>query len=329
MIYKMLNQPEPEIAAVDVMATRKIASKLGMEEFLRVKLGKVRDYVVATPLPRAAGCITSITQADGMIRIPNHVEGIAEGKPAVAHLLRPMSVIQNTIVAVGSHDNTLDVLADLIRAQNSRVTLSSSHVGSMGGLMAIKKGMCHLAGTHLLDENDGSYNISYLKQYLPDVKIKLIRLVDRDQGFMVRPGNPKHIKGIEDLTRKDIVFINRQRGSGTRILLDFKLKQAGISSGSISGYTNEEFTHMAVAAAVASGTADAGLGIFAAARALKLDFIPMITESYDLVIPVDFMDTDRIRLLLNVINSDEFKTRVKQLGGYHVENTGNLVWEND
>jgi putative molybdopterin biosynthesis protein len=284
--------------------------------------------VVATPLPRAAGCITSITQADGMIRIPNHVEGFPEGKPVAAHLLRPLSVIRNTIVAVGSHDNTLDVLADMVRAQNSRVTLSSSHVGSMGGLMAVKKGLCHVAGTHLLDEADGTYNISYLKQYLPDVKVKLIHLVNRDQGFMIKPGNPRKIKSIEDLARKDIVFINRQRGSGTRILLDFKLKQAGIAPDSIPGYANEEFTHMAVAAAVAGGSADTGLGIYAAARALKLDFIPMITESYDLVIPADFMDTDYIRLLLEIIHSDEFKTRVKQLGGYHVEKTGDLVWEN-
>jgi putative molybdopterin biosynthesis protein len=328
MLYAMINQPEPEIVSTDVMPTRKIASKLGMEEFLRVKLGKVRDYVVATPLPRAAGCLTSITHADGIIRIPNHVEGIPEGMPAVAHLLRPMSMIQNTIVAVGSHDNTLDVLADLLRSKNSRFTLSSSHVGSMGGLMAVKKGFCHMAGTHLLDETDGTYNIGYLKQYLPGVEIKLIHLVDRDQGFMVKPGNPKKIAGIEDLSRKDVIFINRQRGSGTRILLDFKLKQAGISSGAISGYNNEEFTHMAVAAAVASGSADAGLGIFAAARALKLDFIPMITESYDLVIPADFMDTDFIRTLLEIINSDQFKSLVKQLGGYHTEKTGDLVWEN-
>jgi putative molybdopterin biosynthesis protein len=328
MLYAMLNQPEPEASSVDVLPTRKIASRLGMEEFLRVKLGRVRDHVVATPLPRAAGCITSITQADGMIRIPNHVEGLPEGKPAIAHLLRPLSVIRNTIVAVGSHDNTLDVLADMVRAQNSRVTLSSSHVGSMGGLMAVKKGLCHVAGTHLLDEADGTYNISYLKQYLPDVKVKLIHLVNRDQGFMIQPGNPRKIKSIEDLARKDIVFINRQRGSGTRILLDFRLKQAGIAPDSIPGYANEEFTHMAVAAAVAGGSADTGLGIYAAARALKLDFIPMITESYDLVIPADFMDTEFIRLLLEIIHSDEFKIRVKQLGGYHVEKTGDLVWEN-
>jgi putative molybdopterin biosynthesis protein len=328
MLCRMLNQTEPETISAEVLPTRKIASRLGMEEFLRVKLGRVRDDVVATPLPRAAGCITSITQADGIIRIPNHVEGLAEGKPAVAHLLKPLNVINHTVVVVGSHDNTLDVLADMARGRHSRVTLSSSHVGSMGGLMAIKKGFCHMAGTHLLNETDGSYNISYIKQYLPGVGLKLIRLVDRDQGFMVQPGNPKKIRGLEDLTRDDIVFINRQRGSGTRILLDFKLKLAGITPDMISGYPNEEFTHMAVAAAVASGTADTGLGIYASARALKLDFIPMITESYDIVIPADFMDTDNIQLLLSIINSGEFKTRVQELGGYHTEKTGDLVWTN-
>ncbi len=328
LLFAMLNQPEPDTPAIEVMPTRKIASKLGMEEFLRVKLGKVRDHVVATPLPRAAGCITSITQADGIIRIPSHVEGISEGQAATAHLLRPLKVIQNTVVAVGSHDNTLDVLADLIRIKNCRITLSSSHVGSMGGLMAVKKGMCHMAGTHLLDEIDGSYNISYVKQYLPDVRVKLIHLVDRDQGLMVKPGNPKNIQEIQDLSRKDVVFINRQRGSGTRILLDFKLKQAGISPDAVMGYANEEFTHMAVAAAVASGSADAGLGIYAAARALKLDFIPMVTESYDLLIPEYFINSDLIQLVLDVITSDAFKFRVRDLGGYHVARTGALIWSN-
>nr|MDA8402957.1 molybdopterin biosynthesis protein [Desulfobacteraceae bacterium] len=232
----------------------------------------------------------------------------------------------NTIVAVGSHDNTMDVLADLIRARSSRISISSSHVGSMGGLMAIKKGLCHVAGTHLLDPDDGSYNISYLKKYLPGTPVHLVHLVQREQGLIIRPGNPKRIEGIEDLTRNDLTFINRQGGSGTRILLDFKLDKLGLSKADITGYENEEFTHMAVAVAVLSGAADAGLGIYAAAKALGLEFIPVVTESYDLVIPDAFYDTEKIRLLLSVIRSDAFMARVNELGGYHTSHTGEVIW---
>jgi putative molybdopterin biosynthesis protein len=326
LINRMLHQPDIPDHEIQVMPTKKIPSKLGLEEFLRVKLGNVGGQIVATPLPRGAGCITSFTEADGIIRIPNHIEGIAENKPTTATLLRPLSTINHTIVAVGSHDNTMDVLADLLRAKSSQVSLSSSHVGSMGGLMAIKKGLAHVAGTHLLNPDDGSYNISYIQKYLPDTSVKLVHLVQREQGLIIAKNNPKDIKGIEDLTRKDISFINRQSGSGTRILLDFKLSQMGLNPSDINGYLNEEFTHMAVAVAVLGRSADAGLGIYAAAKALSLDFIPVVTESYDLVIPADVFDTENITLLMEIIRSEEFKSRVNQLGGYHTQNTGEIIW---
>jgi putative molybdopterin biosynthesis protein len=326
LINRMLHQPDIPDHEIQVMPTKKIPSKLGLEEFLRVKLGNVGGQIVATPLPRGAGCITSFTEADGIIRIPNHIEGIAENKPTTATLLRPLSTINHTIVAVGSHDNTMDVLADLLRAKSSQVSLSSSHVGSMGGLMAIKKGLAHVAGTHLLNPDDGSYNISYIQKYLPDTSVKLVHLVQREQGLIIAKNNPKDIKGIEDLTRKDISFINRQSGSGTRILLDFKLSQMGLNPSDINGYLNEEFTHMAVAVAVLGRSADAGLGIYAAAKALSLDFIPVVTESYDLVIPADVFDTKNISLLMEIIKSEEFKSRVNQLGGYHTQNTGEIIW---
>ena len=191
--------------------------------------------------------------------------------------------------------------------------------------MAIKRGVCHLAGTHLLDTEDGSYNISYLEKYLPDTPVKLIHLVQRDQGLIVRPGNPKEIHGIEDLARKDVRFINRQKGSGTRILLDYKLGQLGIKADDINGYQNEEFTHMAVAVSVLSGSEDAGLGIYAAARALDLSFIPVVTEQYDLVIPLKYFETKPVQILLEIINSAAFKQRVEALGGYSTERTGEAI----
>lgn len=325
LISMMLGQPEKERPGVQVKPTRKIASRLGLEEFIRVKLGSVGNEIVATPLPRGAGCITTLTEADGIIRIPNNIEGINPHEPVTAELLRPLSSINNTIVVVGSHDNTLDILADQIRTGHGDLTLSSSHVGSMGGLMAIKKGVCHLAGSHLLDTEDGTYNISYLKKYLPDVGVKIVNLVFRDQGLIVPPGNPKSINGIEDLSRDDIIFINRQAGSGTRILFDYRLKQMGIDPSNVSGYENEEFTHMSVAVAVLSGAVDVALGIYAAAKALNLDFIPVVTEQYDLIIPEIFYESENIRILLETINSPEFKKRVQALGGYSTKKTGQII----
>ena len=325
LLHAWLSQPAPQRETVDVQPTKKIASKLGVEEFLRVKLGEVGGRIVATPLPRGAGTITSITEADGIIRIPNHVEGINDNEIVSAELLRSLPAIRKTIVIVGSHDNSLDVLADQLKAGHSELTLSSSHVGSMGGLMAIKRGVCHLAGTHLLDAADGSYNISYLKKYLPDTPVRLTHLVQRDQGLIVKKGNPKHIGGIEDLSRKDVSFINRQIGSGTRILLDYKLNQLNVKAAAINGYQNEEFTHMAVAVSVLSGAADTGLGIYAAAKALDLEFIPVVTEQYDLVIPSEFFETDAVQILLKIINSRDFKQRVEALGGYSTEKTGEIL----
>jgi putative molybdopterin biosynthesis protein len=325
LLNRMLGQPDPSLQTVEVEPTRKIASKLGVEEFLRVKLGQVGNRVVATPLPRGAGCITSITEADGIIRIPNHIEGLKDNETATAELLRPLSSVKHTIVIVGSHDNTLDVLADRIKVKHSHLTVSSSHVGSMGGLMAIKRGACHVAGSHLLDTEDGSYNVSYIKKYLPGLAVRLVHLVSRDQGLIVKRGNPKGIGGIEDLARNDISMINRQPGSGTRILLDYRLNQLGIDAADIIGYQHEEFTHMAVAVAVLSGTADTGLGIYAAARALDLDFIPVVTERYDLIIPTTHFESENIQLMLETIDSSEFKRRVNALGGYHTEKTGEII----
>jgi len=324
MMLKMLGQPERKRDTIAVEPTRKLTSKLGVEEFIRVKLGKVGDRIVATPLPRGAGSITSLTEADGIIRVPNHMEGLNEHAPVQAELLRPVTSLKHTIMVVGSHDNTLDILADQIKADCPDVTLSSSHVGSMGGLMALRKGVCHLAGAHLLDSTDGSYNTSYVKKYLPNIDTKLVTLVLRDQGLIVPRGNPKGIKGIEDLAQGDISIINRQLGSGTRILLDYRLQQLGIEIDTIRGYQNEEFTHMAVAVAVLSGAADVGLGIHAAAKALDLDFIPVITEQYDLVIPEIHFQTDLIQILLNTIATHDFKSRVQALGGYHTEKTGEI-----
>jgi putative molybdopterin biosynthesis protein len=327
LLLNMQKLPQKEAVTVPVSPSRKMASKLGQEEFVRVKIGSVDGKLMFSQLPRGSGSITTLTEADGIIRIPAHVEGVSENETVQAHLLRPLSAIENTIVIIGSHDNTLDLLADQIKMTQGDIGISSSHVGSMGGLMAIRKGACHMAGAHLLDIEDGSYNISYIQKYLPGEKVWVINLVMRDQGLIVPKGNPKRIKGIEDLKTKGLSFINRQPGSGTRILLDYKLKALQISPTEIKGYGNDEYTHMSVAVAVLSGRADAGLGIMAAARALDLDFIPVVTEEYDLVIPDRFYSTGKIQVLLDTIQSRDFKEKVTALGGYDTGNTGRIIYQ--
>ena len=327
LLIKMQGLDEKKRDEIIVEPARKIVSKLGQEEFLRVKIGAVNDRLIASQLPRGSGSITTLTEADGIIRIPAHSEGIGAGEKVTAELIRPLSAIRNTIVIIGSHDNCLDLLADEIqRGKRGSVSISSSHVGSMGGLMAIKKGACHMAGSHLLDPEDGSYNISYLKKYLPEEKLWVVNLVMREQGFILPKGNPKGIKGLEDFKDKKLFFINRQAGSGTRILFDYRLNALGISPAEINGYKNEEYTHMSVAVAVLSGRADAGLGIHAAAKALDLDFIPVVTEEYDLIIPDRFFNTDMVQVLMDTIKTESFKKRVQLLGGYDTKKTGDIIF---
>jgi molybdenum cofactor synthesis domain-containing protein len=326
LLRAMQKLPPLESRSEPVSPARKIASKLGQDEFLRVKIGSVDGRLIASQLPRGSGSITTLTEADGIIKIPRDVEGISETETVTARLLRPLSAIENTLVITGSHDNTLDLLADQMRRSHDGISISSSHVGSMGGLMAIRNNACHLAGIHLLDPDDGSYNISYITKYLPKKSVHLVNLVMREQGLIVPKGNPKNIGSITDLADEKMRFINRQSGSGTRILFDYKLAMSGLTPADIVGYENDEYTHMSVAVAVLSGRADAGLGIMAAARALDLAFIPVVTESYDLVIPERFFNTPNVQILLETITSDAFKKRVLALGGYGVQKTGSEVY---
>jgi putative molybdopterin biosynthesis protein len=326
VLYKMQGLLTPERKRVSVFPARSFPSKLGQEEFLRVNLGRVGEKIIANPLPRGAGTITSLTKADGIIRIPANSEGINMEEPVQAELLREESVLSRTVVIVGSHDNTLDLLGNFLTTRYPEFRMTSSNVGSTGGLMALKRGIAHLAGSHLLDPESGGYNVTYIRRLIPDVPVKGINLVLRQQGLILKKGNPKKIIGLEDLTRKDLSFINRQAGSGTRILFDFRLKELRLDPALVRGYEEEEFTHMAVAVAVLSSRADVGLGIYAAARALDLDFIPVVQEEYDLVIPENFIEEKKIQALLSVIRSADFQEAVKVLGGYDLSRCGQIVF---
>lgn len=308
--------------------SRQVASSLGQEEFLRVKLGKVGENMIATPVSRGAGVLMSLVRADGIVRIPAVSEGIGAGAEVNVELIREKDEIGNTVVCIGSHDNSLDLLANVLKKNHPGFSLSSAHVGSMGGLIALKKGEAHMAGTHLLDEKTGEYNIPFLQRLLADRRIVLINLVYRQQGLMVIKGNPKKIGSFEDLLRDDIVFINRQGGSGTRLLTDKYLRENNLSSGDIKGYDREEYTHMGVASAVLTGIADTGMGILAAARALELDFIPLARERYDLAIMKEYMDSGPVSAVLQIIreNSD-FRISVENLGGYDISDMGKTLYE--
>ncbi len=231
----------------------------------------------------------------------------------------------NTVVIIGSHDITIDILADEIRRKGFGVRISSGNVGSLGGLMALRKGTCHISGSHLLDVRTGEYNLSYIRRYLKGMPVSVFHLALRDQGLIVQKGNPKEVKGIKDLARDGVIFVNRQTGSGTRVLLDYKLDQQGIDSKSIKGYDHEEFTHMAVAVDVLSGTADCGMGILAAAKALDLDFIPVEREQYDLIIPSKMLDMPNVQAVLETIKTQNFRERVTSLGGYDPSKSG-VLW---
>jgi putative molybdopterin biosynthesis protein len=312
---------------VRVHPSRDIPSRPGIDEFVRVNIGRIGERAVATPLPRAAGSVTTLTRAEGILRIPALSEGVRQGEAVEAELLVPEDELDRTVVIIGSHDITVDLLADEIRRQGRDVRVSSGHAGSLGGLLALRKGNAHLCGTHLLDPETGEYNVPYIERYLRGVPVALFHMVGREQGLMVARGNPKGIRGLEDLARGDVSFVNRQAGSGTRVLLDHELGRAGVDPGAIRGYDHEEYTHMTVAVDVLSGAADCGMGILAAARALDLDFIPVVKEQYELVVPRAELDKPNIALLLETIRSPAFRERVAALGGYDPSRSGELRTE--
>ena len=320
-LYGCTTAPEAHVKAT---LARPCTSSLKYQEFVRVRLGKVGDKMVATPLSRGAGVVTSFVKADGIMEIPQNSEGFEAGEQADVRLLRPLADIEQSLVVIGSHDPLIDEIAQLMHAAHPALSVASTHVGSMGAIVAARRGENHCGGIHLLDELTGTYNEPYLEKHFPKGGVRQVECVYRQQGLMVAPDNPLGIGSLADLAQEGRRYVNRQKGSGTRILADFLCKRDGIDTAQIYGYDHEEFTHTAVAALVESGSADAGMGIYSAAKMYGLGFVPICEEQYDLLIPDYAWETPMVQALLEILGSDEFRTRMEELGGYRVDAPGRI-----
>ena len=325
LIDSWLKTPAAKKQYVKAVLTRPVVSGLKYQEFVRVRMGYVGDKLMASPLSRGSGVVSSFMKADGIVEVPQGMEGYEAGSEVKVRLLSTVEKLENTVVVIGSHDPLLDELGDMLHVADQSVYMSSSHVGSMGGIMAIRRGEAHVAGCHLLDTQSGKYNLSFIRKYFPNGGVKLISCVGRQQGMMVAKGNPLNIQKFADIAREGIRYVNRQKGSGTRILTDYLCQKNNLDTDAIYGYDREELTHNSVAVQIASGSADAGMGIYSAAKLYDLDFIPICIEEYDLLIPDHAWDTPQVQQLLATLKSDTFKEKILTMGGYTVEKPGEVV----
>lgn len=329
VVDRLLMREREASEHVCVRMGRKMTSSLKYREFVRASLGYGADgELAAVPLGAGAGVVTSFTKADCLLDVPQNCEGYEAGERAFARLLKPVDRIARTVRILGSHDPLIDEAADELRRQDFRAYVSSAHVGSMGALLAISRGEGQLGGIHLLDEADGSYNVSFVERYFPNGGVALVECVKRTQGLMVAKDNPLNISSVADLVKEGLRYVNRQKGAGTRVLLDYLLKQNGISPQGILGYEREELTHTAVAAQIAAGSADCGLGILSAARMYGLGFVPVCEEDYELLVSLAAMQTPMVRAFLRVLSSEGFVRRLNALGGYSIGQPGRIkkIW---
>ncbi len=325
LIYRYFGLPLPERQKMPVTLGRRVVSELGVEEFVRMTIGYIDGRFIANPLTRGAGVTMSLVRADGLLVIPANSLGYEQDQMVDIELYRPDYELNHNLMAAGSHDLILDLLATSLKERDPYLSLSSAHLGSMGGIAAIGKRQAHLAGVHLFDPDKNDYNWPYIDKMLTLKDLRLVNLAYRMQGWIVPTGNPDNIKTIDDLAKSGVSFINRQKGAGTRILFDHLLREAGLSPDQIYGYEREEFTHLNVAASVAAGTARAGLGILPAAKAFDLDFVPLAEERYDLLMSNSFYSSKEAEPIFEIITDTAFQKKVEDMGGYSMRDAGKLM----
>lgn len=323
LIQKYYHQDSSYQKTVKATLTKTIMSSLKYEEYIRVKLGRVDNHLVAIPLDRGAGNTLSLLMADGFLIVPQNKEGILKQEEVEVKLINDLDRINNSLVVIGSHDLILDIIKDQMLLNENKVYLSSTHVGSLSGLLALKNKETHLAPSHLLDEKSGVYNIPIIKEIFKDEEMVIIKGVKRLQGFIVQKGNPLKIKNINDI--KNYRYINRQKGAGTRVLFDYLLKKNNIDKNKINGYEHEVKTHMAVSMAIKHFDADVGMGVYSASKALDLDFIECSFEEYDFVTYKKYLDLPIIRMFIKALKNEQFHQKLDKLGGYNYDKCGEII----
>lgn len=318
LVYQYQGIQEPKRETLKVRLGRRVVSNMGAEDFVRMNIGYVNDEFIANPLTRAAGVTMSMVRADGILVVPPDSLGLEQGEEVEIELYKPIEAIKKAVLFTGSHDLSIDIVSSLLKQKDVNRQVISSHVGSLAGIMAIKKGEAHVTGIHLLDPETETYNLPYVEKYLAKEEVVVIPFLKREQGWIVAKGNPLNIKTVDDIAKTKAAYVNRQRGAGTRILFDTLLKKSDMSSEQIQGYEREMFSHLSVAAEIKEKQNSVGLGVYSAAKTMNLDFVPVADESYDLVMTKSFYESIGGQLLLEVIQSEQFKMNVEQLGGYKV-----------
>jgi putative molybdopterin biosynthesis protein len=315
VIQKLSGIPKQSSRTIKAENAARINNPLGRHVYQLVHVVKSKNGEFHTyPVTKGSGAITAINEADGYIEIQSNTAIIEKGEPIDVVLIEDEWTVAD-ITFVGSHCLGVEVISKL-----APFKMKVIYVGSTGGLSAIKRGESDIAGMHLLYEN-GKYNSPFMGN-----NMVLVKGYTREQGLMVKKGNPKNILGIEDLIRKDIIFINRNPGSGTKVLLLHELKTLGIDENNVSSLSGEVKSHSAVAAAVALGKADVGLGIKAAALNYNLHFIPIKKEEYDFAIPKDKQSKKEIVEFIALLKSQEFKNELEKLLGLKTsKETGRII----
>lgn len=318
--YMTSQRPTPR-TTVKAKVSKKIYSSLKNKEYVRVQLGNVNGELIATPLARGAGITMSLVRADGLLIVERLNEGYQKGDIVDVLLLNKDIDVSSTLVSIGSHDILLDIVNDFM--SNSGYHLSSSHVGSFSGVLSMKNQEAHIAPVHILGDN-GNYNDFLIEKYLSS-EYHLVKGVSRIQGLYVKKGNPKDIQSLNDLLREDVNFVNRQKGSGTRILLDYLFDKKEINQKNINGYAYELTTHTLVAASVLDDRYDTGLGVQSVASLYDLDFIEIAHEEYDFLIHKDTLKLDSYKQFIQVLQSSDFKEKLENLGGYKINKIGSIL----